>query len=119
MQEATCGPSETTRSSWQQEKAHGKDSATQQLDRKSQNPLLKIRKNSAFPMKKRKLAQKQATYEGAVNDALRASFTYIVYATRGGKIEAKSFRPSGYGTAQPGQEILWEVLAQNTAPSHR
>ena len=62
--------------------------------------------------KKKSLAQKQATYEGAVNDTLRASFTYIVYATRGGKIEAKSFSPSGYGTAQPGQEILWEVLAK-------
>ena len=69
--------------------------------------------------KKKSLAQKQATYEGAVNDALRASFTYIVYATRGGKIEAKSFRPSGYGTAQPGQEILWHVLAKCLAQSHR
>ncbi|MCX8151317.1 MAG: DUF499 domain-containing protein [Candidatus Bathyarchaeota archaeon] len=61
--------------------------------------------------KKKNLTQKQITYEGAVNEAIRASFTYIVYATRGGKIEAKSFRPSGYGTAQPGQEILWHVLA--------
>jgi hypothetical protein len=61
--------------------------------------------------KKKSLAQKQATYESAVNEAIRASFTYLVYATRGGKIEAKTFRPSGYGTAQPGQEILWHVLA--------
>jgi hypothetical protein len=61
--------------------------------------------------KKKNLQQKVTTYEATVNDAVRASFTYIIYATRGGKIEAKSFRPSGYGTAQPGQEILWHVLA--------
>jgi hypothetical protein len=61
--------------------------------------------------KKKSLQQKMAQYEATVNDAVRASFTYLVYATRGGKIEAKSFRPSGYGTAQPGQEILWHVLA--------
>jgi hypothetical protein len=61
--------------------------------------------------KKKNLQQKVATYESTVNDNIRASFTYIVYATRGGKIEAKSFRPSGYGTAQPGQEILWHVLS--------
>jgi len=61
--------------------------------------------------KKKNLQQKVAQYEATVNDAIRASFTYLVYATRGGKIEAKSFRPSGYGTAQPGQEILWHVLA--------
>ncbi|MEJ5292255.1 MAG: DUF499 domain-containing protein [Candidatus Methanosuratincola sp.] len=61
--------------------------------------------------KKKSLEQKRAQYEAALNDAIRAAFTYIVYATRGGKIEAKSFRPSGYGTAQPGQEILWHVLA--------
>jgi plastocyanin len=73
---------------------------------------LRIQRNTEFPTTKRRISpQKQATYEGAVNDAIRASFTYIVYATRGGKIEAKSFRPSGYGTAQPGQEILWHVLA--------
>ncbi len=62
--------------------------------------------------KKKNLQQKVAQYEATVNDAVRASFTYIVYATRGGKIEAKSFRPSGYGTAQPGQEIIWYVLDQ-------
>jgi len=61
--------------------------------------------------KKKNLQQKVAQYEATVNDAVRASFTYLIYATRGGKIEAKSFRPSGYGTAQPGQEILWHVLA--------
>ena len=61
--------------------------------------------------KKKNLQQKVATYEATVNDNIRASFTFIVYATRGGKIEAKSFRPSGYGTAQPGQEILWHVLS--------
>ncbi len=61
--------------------------------------------------KKKKLQQKVAQYEGTVNDAVRAVFTYLVYATRRGKIEAKSFRPSGYGTAQPGQEIIWHVLA--------
>jgi len=61
--------------------------------------------------KKKNLQQKVAQYEATVNEAIRASFTYIVYATRGGKIEAKSFRPSGYGTAQPGQEIIWHVLA--------
>jgi len=60
--------------------------------------------------KKKNLQQKVATYEATVNDNIRASFTYIVYATKG-KIEAKSFRPSGYGTAQPGQEILWYVLS--------
>lgn len=61
--------------------------------------------------KKKKLQQKVAQYEGTVNDAVRAVFTYLVYATRRGKIEAKSFRPSGYGTAQPGQEIIWHVLS--------
>jgi len=61
--------------------------------------------------KKKNLQQKVAQYEATVNEAIRASFTYIVYATRGGKIEAKSFRPSGYGTAQPGQEIIWHILA--------
>ncbi|MEM3760331.1 MAG: DUF499 domain-containing protein, partial [Candidatus Bathyarchaeia archaeon] len=61
--------------------------------------------------KKKSLQQKVAQYETAVNEAVRASFTYIVYATRGGKIEAKYFRPSGYGTAQPGQEILWQILS--------
>jgi hypothetical protein len=61
--------------------------------------------------KKKSLEQKRTQYEATVNDAVRASFTYLIYATRGGKIEAKSFRPSGYGTAQPGQEILWHVLA--------
>ena len=61
--------------------------------------------------KKKKLQQKVAQYEATVNEAVRATFTYIVYATRGGKIEAKSFRPSGYGTAQPGQEILWHILS--------
>jgi plastocyanin len=61
--------------------------------------------------KKKNLQQKVATYEATVNDNIRASFTFIVYATRGGKIEAKSFRPSGYGTAQPGQEIFWHVLS--------
>jgi len=61
--------------------------------------------------KKIKLQQKVAQYETTVNDAVRAVFTYLVYATRGGKIEAKSFRPSGYGTAQPGQEIIWHVLS--------
>ena len=61
--------------------------------------------------KKKNLQQKVATYEATVNEAVRAYFTYLVYATRQGKIEAKSFRPSGYGTAQPGQEILWQVLS--------
>ncbi|MEM4234563.1 MAG: DUF499 domain-containing protein [Candidatus Methanomethylicaceae archaeon] len=61
--------------------------------------------------KKRSLQQKVAQYETAVTEAIRASFTYIVYITRGGKVEAKSFRPSGYGTAQPGQEILWHILS--------
>ncbi|MDH5690135.1 MAG: DUF499 domain-containing protein [Candidatus Bathyarchaeota archaeon] len=61
--------------------------------------------------KKIKLQQKVAQYETTVNDAVRAVFTYLVYSTRGGQIEAKSFRPSGYGTAQPGQEILWHVLS--------
>jgi len=61
--------------------------------------------------KKKKLQQKVAQYEATVNDAVRAVFTYLVYATGRGKIEAKSFRPSGYGTAQPGQEIIWHVLA--------
>ncbi|MGB9882271.1 MAG: DUF499 domain-containing protein [Methanomassiliicoccales archaeon] len=62
--------------------------------------------------KKKNLQQKVAQYEATVNEAIRASFTYIIYATRGGKIEAKSFRPNGYGTAQPGQEIIWHVLAK-------
>jgi len=62
--------------------------------------------------KKKNLQQKVAQYETTVNEAVRASFTYIVYATRGGKIEAKYFRPSGYGTAQPGQEILWQILSK-------
>jgi len=61
--------------------------------------------------KEKTLSQKQFTYENAVSEAIRASFTYIVYATRGGKVEAKSFRPNGYGTAQPGQDILWHVLS--------
>lgn len=61
--------------------------------------------------KKKNLQQKVATYEATVNGNIRAAFTFIVYATRGGRIEAKSFRPSGYGTAQPGQEILWHVLS--------
>ena len=61
--------------------------------------------------KKKNLQQKVTQYEATLNDAIRASYTYIIYATRGGKIEAKSFRPSGYGTAQPGQEILWHILA--------
>ena len=62
--------------------------------------------------KKKNLQQKVAQYETAVNEAVRASFTYIAYATRNGKIEAKYFRPSGYGTAQPGQEILWQILSK-------
>lgn len=62
--------------------------------------------------KKKNLQQKVSTYEGAVNEAIRSVFIYLVHVTRGGKIEAKSFRPSGYGTAQPGQEILWHVLAK-------
>ncbi|MEM2463818.1 MAG: DUF499 domain-containing protein [Candidatus Bathyarchaeia archaeon] len=61
--------------------------------------------------KKKSLQQKYAQYETALNEAVRAAFTYIVYATRGGKVEAKYFRPSGYGTAQPGQEILWHILS--------
>ncbi|MEM2463892.1 MAG: hypothetical protein QXY07_04335, partial [Candidatus Bathyarchaeia archaeon] len=61
--------------------------------------------------KKKSLQQKYAQYETALNEAVRAAFTYIVYATRGGKVEAKYFRPSGYGTAQPGQEILWQILS--------
>jgi hypothetical protein len=62
--------------------------------------------------KKKSLQQKVAQYETTVNEAIRSSFTYIVYVTRGGKIEAKYFRPSGYGTAQPGQEILWQILSK-------
>ncbi len=113
MQEATCEPSETTRFSLQQEKALGKHSAIQQPDMKLQKRLVEDPEKFGISHEKKKsLTQKQVTYEGAVNDAIRASFTYIVYATRGGKIEAKSFRPSGYGTAQPGQEILWHVLAK-------
>jgi hypothetical protein len=61
--------------------------------------------------KKKKLQQKVATYETTVNDAVRAVFTFLVYATRAGKIEAKSFRPSGYGTAVTGQDLLWHVLS--------
>lgn len=61
--------------------------------------------------KKKNLQQKVAQYETTVTEAIRASFTYMVYATRGGKIEARSFRPSGYGTAQPGQEVLWQILS--------
>jgi hypothetical protein len=61
--------------------------------------------------KKKSLEQKRTQYEATVNEAVRAVFTYLVYATRGGQIEAKSFRPSGYGTAQPGQEILWHILS--------
>lgn len=61
--------------------------------------------------KKKSLQQKVAQYETAVNEAVRSSFTYIVYATKGGSVEAKHFRPSGYGTAQPGQEILWYILS--------
>ena len=63
--------------------------------------------------KKRSIQQKLGQYEMALNDAIRSSFTYLVYATRGGKIEAKYFRPSGYGTAQPGQEVLWQVLSRS------
>ncbi|MCX7822178.1 MAG: DUF499 domain-containing protein [Syntrophobacterales bacterium] len=62
--------------------------------------------------KKKSLQQKVAQYETAATEAIRASFTYIVYTTRGGRVEAKSFRPSGYGTAQPGQEILWQILSK-------
>lgn len=63
--------------------------------------------------KKKNLEQKVAQYKIAVNEAVRASFTYIVYATRRGRIEAKYFRPSGYGTAKPGQEILWQILSKD------
>ena len=63
--------------------------------------------------KKKSIQQKLAQYEMALNDAIRSSFTYLVYATRGGKIEAKHFRASGYGTAQPGQEVLWQVLSKS------
>ena len=62
--------------------------------------------------KKKRIQQKVAQYETQLNEAVRASFTYIVYAARGGKIEAKFFHPSGYGTAQPGQEILWKILLE-------
>ena len=61
--------------------------------------------------KKKKLQQKVAQYEATVNDAVRAVFSFLVYATRGGKVEAKTFRPSGYGTAVSGQDLLWHVLS--------
>ncbi|MEM3380920.1 MAG: DUF499 domain-containing protein [Candidatus Bathyarchaeia archaeon] len=61
--------------------------------------------------KSQSLEQKVAQYKNIVNEAIRSSFTYIVYATRGGKIEAKYIGPGGYRTAQPGQEILWNILS--------
>ena len=61
--------------------------------------------------KKKSLEQKVAQYEATINNDVRAVFTYLVYATRDGKIEAKTIRPSGYGTAMPGQELLWHVLS--------
>jgi len=61
--------------------------------------------------KKKSLEQKVAQYEGTINNDVRAVFTYLVYAAREGKIEAKTIRPSGYGTAMSGQELLWHVLS--------
>jgi hypothetical protein len=63
--------------------------------------------------KKKSIQQKLGQYEMALNDTIRSSFTYLVYATKRGKIEAKYFRPSGYGTAQPGQEVLWQILSKS------
>ena len=61
--------------------------------------------------KKKSLEQKVAQYESTINNDVRAVFTYLVYATKDGKIEAKTIRPSGYGTAMSGQELLWHVLS--------
>ena len=61
--------------------------------------------------KKKNLKQKELEYLNSVNSFVRASFAYIVYIKKGGKVEAKHFRPNGYGTAQPGQEVLWHILS--------
>lgn len=62
--------------------------------------------------KKKGLMQKVSQYESSVDESIRSSFTYLVYAKKGGGVEAKYFRPSGYGTAQSGQEVIWKILSE-------
>lgn len=49
-------------------------------------------------------------YEASAYTAVRATFTYLIYITRGGKVEAKVIRPNGYGSGKSGQEVLWKIL---------
>lgn len=60
--------------------------------------------------KKKNLVKKVTDYKTQVDEAVRSAFTYLIYAKKGGGVEAKYFRPSGYGAAQSGQDVIWNVL---------
>ena len=61
--------------------------------------------------KRKQVKEVQAKYEDAVYDAVRATFTYILYMTKTGRVEAKAFRPNGYANAKSGQDLLWHLLS--------
>ena len=62
--------------------------------------------------RRKRLQQKVAYYESAINDAVRASFIYLVYISRKGEVEARTVRSSGYGKAKSGQEVIWHILSE-------
>lgn len=61
--------------------------------------------------KKKGLQEKVAKYEQSINDAIRSTFVFMVYAVKGGKIEAKSIKTTGIGSAKYGQDVLWDLIS--------
>lgn len=61
--------------------------------------------------RKKQIKETEAKCEDTAYDAVRAAFTYLVYVTRGGRVEAKAFRANGYSSGESGQDMLWRVLS--------